>query len=276
MNLSQETKTICKQYNIIPSRSKGQNFLINEIIYDKMVDVAKLSKKDTVIEIGPGLGILTRKLYQKANNVIAIELDQDVYKYLKIAKELEKLENLELRNEDVLKLQSDTLPPKYKIVANLPYNITSIFLRQFLTLENKPQEMILMLQKEVAERIISKPGQMSRLAISVQFYADAKIIEYVPRENFWPQPNVDSAIIKIKSRDKYTKQVTSEKDFFRIVKIGFSAKRKKLANNLANGLHKKQSEILPILQKMKLNDNIRAQELSIENWINLTQIIKQP
>jgi 16S rRNA (adenine1518-N6/adenine1519-N6)-dimethyltransferase len=279
MSLLSETKSICKQYNILPSRTRGQNFLINENIYDSIIVAANLSKKDIILEVGPGLGILTRLLCKHAGKVIAVELDKKIYDYLVIAKELEKLGNLELLNKNILDVETQNFASlqagrdDFKIVANLPYNITSIFLRKFLSGKNKPSEMILMLQKEVAQRIVAKPGKMSLLAVSVQFYAEAEIIEYVGKENFWPQPEVDSAIVKIKCTDTKFCVRINEKDFFRIVKIGFSAKRKKLVNNLANGLHKKPAKITPILEKIDLGSNIRAQELRIEDWVRLTEQI---
>lgn len=295
MSLLQETKLICKKYQIKPSRNKGQNFLVNEEIYNQIINVANLSKNDTVLEVGPGLGILTRLLCKNVKKVIAVELDKTIFNYLKISKEIESLDNLELINKNILNFTTAELPQeKIKIVANLPYNITSIFLRKFLPLLNsmippdkggwgvnkdkqiKIFEMVLMLQKEVAQRITAKPKAMSLLSLSTQFYSTPEIINHIDKENFWPVPKVDSAIIKIKPissiSEKKLRECISEKDFFQIARIGFSAKRKKLANNLANGLHKKQSEILPFLQKIGLNPNARAQELEIEKWVKLAKI----
>ncbi|MFH1565043.1 MAG: 16S rRNA (adenine(1518)-N(6)/adenine(1519)-N(6))-dimethyltransferase RsmA [bacterium] len=280
MPLLSEIKLICKQHNIIPSREMGQNFLINEDVYQRIIEVAGLSKKDVVLEVGPGLGILTRLLCKNSKRVVAVELDEKIFNYLKIIKELEKLDNLELLNQNILDFKiADLSEQKVKVVANLPYNITSIFLRKFLHFlaEEKIDEMVLMLQKEVAERIVSGAGQMSLLSLSAQFYCDPEIVEYVDKNNFWPQPKVDSAIIKLKPigdlKDKKLRLETDEKVFFQIARIGFSAKRKKLVNNLANGLRKNQSEILPFLSEVGLNGNARAQELNVEQWIRLTHII---
>lgn len=282
MSILTQTKLLCKQYDIYPAKSMGQNFLINEEVYQKIIDAANLSKKDIVLEVGPGLGFLTKLLCQKAGKVIAVELDKSIFNYLQIVKELKKLDNLEIINQDILDF-FDSPPVRggsgstfkinkpYKIVANLPYNITSIFLRKFLSAEKKPTEMILMLQKEVAERIVARPGQMSLLAISVQFYSDAEIVEYVDKTNFWPEPKVDSAIVKIQCRNRACPVLMDEKKIFRIVKMGFAAKRKKLVNNLASGLHKKPTEILPVLKKIELSANVRAQELSITNWMELVK-----
>lgn len=300
MSLLQDTKSICKQYNIIPSRERGQNFLINEGVYQKIIEIADLSKADTALEVGPGLGILTRLLCKNSGRVIAVELDEKIFNYLKVVKELEKLDNLELLNRNILDFENPPSPPfakggNIKIVANLPYNITSIFLRKFLHFlaEEKKDaphsmgcgasvvkidEMVLMLQKEVAERIVSGAGRMSLLSLSAQFYSDAEIVEYADKDNFWPQPKVDSAIIKLKPimslADKKLRSEIDEKVFFQIARIGFSAKRKKLVNNLANGLRRKQADILPFLEEIGLNSNTRAQELSVNQWINLANLIK--
>jgi 16S rRNA (adenine1518-N6/adenine1519-N6)-dimethyltransferase len=278
MSLLHETKLICKKYNIKPSRKRGQNFLISEEVYNQIIDAANLSKNDTVLEVGSGFGILTRLLCGNAKKVIAVELDKKIFDYLKTVKEIEKLNNLELLNKNILDLKITELPQgKFKVVANLPYNITSIFLRKFLPLiaAQKLDEMVLMLQKEVAERIIAKPGNMSLLSLSAQFYSDPEIFYYVDKKNFWPEPKIDSAIIKIKpinnTIQRKLRLKVEEKDFFQIARIGFSAKRKKLANNLANGLHKKQSEILPFLQESGLSPNVRAQELGVKDWINLAK-----
>ena len=163
---------------------------------------------------------------------------------------------------------------EYKIVANLPYNITSVFIRKFLTSENKPSEMVLMLQKEVAERICAKPGDMSLLALSVQFFAEPEIIAKVPKEDFYPSPRVDSAIIKlrIKNEELRIKDI-EEKEFFRIAKFGFSAKRKMLKNNLAGGLHITPAEAEKILVKAGFNPKARAEDLSVEDWRKIVTLL---
>ena len=185
------------------------------------------------------------------------------------------IKNVEVKNNDILKMDIKATRSllkqsgccSFKIVANLPYNITSIFLRKFLSGDFKPDLMVLMLQKEVAERIVAGPGKMSLLAVSVQFYSEAKIIDYVPRNYFWPEPEVDRAIIKLKVESRKLK--VDEKDFFRLVKIGFSSRRKMLKNNLANGFHIKPSEALTRIKMAGFSQNLRAQELSIDDWEKL-------
>jgi 16S rRNA (adenine1518-N6/adenine1519-N6)-dimethyltransferase len=296
MNLLEETKNICKQNNITPSRSKGQNFLIDEDVCDKIVVAADLNKDDTILEVGPGFGILTEKLARKVKKVVAVELDDKLAKTLREKLATDGIKNVEVINEDILKLRiavileqassgerSDRISRsyrpspssglqddiKYKIVANLPYNITSIFLRKFLTAENKPLSITLMLQKEVAERILAKPGEMSLLAVSVQYYAEVKIINIISKEKFWPTPEVDSAIIKIDVKSKNVLSVDKESDFFRLVKIGFSSRRKMLKNNLSAGYHVSQEIAKNKIKTAGLDEKIRAQDLSLADWEKL-------
>jgi len=275
MNLLEQTKKICNKYNIKPARSKGQNFLINESVYDEIIKSADLKKDDVVLEVGPGLGFLTEKLAEKVKKVIAVELDDKLVKVLQFRMTKYAIGNVKIINEDVLKIQNSKLNYllkiqnlKLKIVANLPYNITSIFLRKFLSAEIKPTSMVLMLQKEVAERICAKPPKMSLLSVSVQFYANPKIIQNISANCFWPKPAVDSAIIKLNIKSPSGSQTTewlntiNENDFFKLVKKGFSSRRKMLKNNLANDYYNIEDK----LKKNNFNPKIRAQELSVDNW----------
>jgi len=302
MNLYQKTIQICEENNIKPARSKGQNFLINEKVYDDIVATADLKSDDVIMEVGPGLGFLTRKLAQKVKKVIAIELDDKLANILKYNFKKEGIKNVEILNENVLDINLSAIG-QYKVVANLPYNITSVFLRKFLELppwsaEKKdkkglcqPHMMVLMLQKEVAERICAQPGEMSLLSISVQYFADVEIIEFVSKGDFYPAPEVDSAIIKIKTHPNlplgkgrgYDESISLAKGearsdsidynklFFRLVKHGFSSKRKMLKNNLAGGYHISQTKAAELIQKAGFNEKIRAQELSVEDWKKLLE-----
>lgn len=299
MDVLKNTIDLCKKYDIKPARSKGQNFLITENIFDEIVDVANITPSDTVLEVGPGLGFMTAKLAKKAKNVIAVELDDKLANILKTGLLVQGMDNVEVINENILDARimnhesriiisengeniHDPLfinhNSKYKIVANLPYNITSVFIRKFLTSEHKPEMMVLMLQKEVAERICAQPGDMSLLAVSVQFYAEPEIVSHVSKDNFWPQPEVDSAIIRILP---FTKNringltVDKEKDFFRLVKFGFSAKRKMLKNNLAGGLKIEQKMAENYLILANILPKARAEDLSIEDWIKLFDVMKE-
>ena len=271
MTLAQKTIELCKMFEIRPSRSKGQNFLINEKIYDEIVEAAGINSEDTVLEVGPGLGFLTAKLAKAAKNVVAVELDDKLANFLQIGLDSNDVENVTIVNQDVLKFNPTDLPSGYKVVANLPYNITSIFLRTFLNQKNRPQSLVLMLQKEVAERLIAKPGEMSMLALSVQFFGDVEIVREVKAGNFWPEPKIDSAVIRLIIDKDKRGEIThdEEKAFFRLAKFGFSAKRKMLKNNLASGLKISNAEAEKLLISVGLDEHIRAQDLSVSNWQKL-------
>ncbi len=271
----------------------GQNFLTDKKIVNKIIQAAKLNKNDSVLEIGPGKGILTEALAGRAGRVIAIEIDKALVAMLQ--KKFRNQKNIHVAEGDILKLNIQKLFPHpalsrrerglggkgYKIIANIPYYITSPIIRLFLENEMPPQEMILMVQKEVAERIISGPGDMSMLSVSVRYYADAEILFPVPKTAFDPVPEVDSAIIKItpfRSSPRTGRGCREAKgesnNFFRLVKIGFSAKRKTLANNLANGLHLPKEEVLKKIKTAGFLPTIRAQELSIEDWKKITSLFQ--
>lgn len=254
----------------------GQNFLTDHKIVDRIIDSADLSSDDFVLEIGPGRGILTEQLARKAKNVIAIEIDHVLTNFLK--DNFKKLENLEIINADILDFdfsilaKSHKLTAKnYKIVANIPYYITAPIIRKFLESQTPPQEMILMVQKEVAERIIAKKGKMNLLALSVQYYSDPEILFPVSKKCFSPVPEVDSAVIKLLVKNKEREKEETGK-IFRLARIGFSSKRKTLLNNLANGLLLGKDEILGKLKKAGFSENTRAQELSVEDWKKMAEI----
>ena len=270
-DLLAKTREICHLFEIKPTRSKGQNFLINEKIYNNIIAVSDLRPDDTILEIGPGLGFLTTKLAQKVKRVVAVELDSKLAAYLQIGLDSRDIKNVEIINQDILKFNLGAYiasEENYKIVANLPYNITSIFLRLFLSGIHKPESLVLMLQKEVAERISASAPDMSILAVSVQYYAEPKIIQIVKAGNFWPEPEVDSAIIRLEVKpEKHSP--AEEKIFFRIVKAGFSAKRKMLKNNLAGGLRIEPDIVNKILAEKGFNIKARAEELTLLDWQKL-------
>lgn len=271
MTLAQKTIELCRIYDIRPSRTKGQNFLINDKIYDEIVAAAEINQNDTVLEVGPGLGFLTSRLAKAAKKVIAVELDDKLADFLQIGLDSQAVENVTVVNQDILKFNPTDLPQGYKVVANLPYNITSIFLRTFLNQKNRPQSLVLMLQKEVAERLIAKPGDMNMLALSVQFFGDVEIVREVKAGNFWPEPKIDSAVIRLVIQEKNRGSVTrdEEKAFFRLAKFGFSAKRKMLKNNLASGLKISNLAAEKLLVSLDLNKQARAEDLSLNDWQKL-------
>jgi len=269
LDLLKKTKEICQILEIKPARSKGQNFLVNNQIYEDIIKAADLNLNDEVLEVGPGLGFLTVKLAKKAKRVVAVELDKKLADYLLSGFGVIGQENVEIIQDDVLRFnpQAEFLH-SYKIVANLPYNISSIFLRQFLSAPKKPGLLVLMLQKEVAERIVAAPGEMNLLAVSVQHYCEAEIIREVRATNFWPVPEVDSAVIRMKTKTiKFS--VSEDKLFFRLVKAGFSAKRKMLKNNLRGGLVMDSNQVEKAMLVVGLNNQIRAEDLSLLDWYKL-------
>jgi len=299
-NIREKTLHLCKIHGIKPAKSKGQNFLLEEEYYDQIIEAAELTNTDKVLEVGPGLGFLTRKLAEKAGKVTTVELDDKLAELLRIELKKEKLSNVQVMNGNVLDLQvgresqvaslkskvepqkahenaettrSTLHVPRYKIVANLPYNITSAFLRKFLSqARKKPEIMVLLIQREVAERICANAGQLSVLGISVQLYATAEIIGLVPATAFFPPPKVESAIIRIRILDQDEKWSKDwEKLFFQLVNIGFSAKRKKLANNLAAGYQLPVSECVEWLDRAGFSGIIRAQELDVADWKRLLE-----
>ena len=269
MNLLDRTKKICQEEQIKPSRNKGQNFLIDDSYYDEIIRASNLQNTDVVLEVGPGLGFLTEKIAKKSAKLITVELDETIQDYIKRKKNKEKIENLELVRKNILDLEPEV---KYnKIIANLPYNITSRFLQIFLSTRARPDFFVLMLQKEVVDRICAKPGKMSLLGISVQYFSSPELICNVPKNVFWPEPKVDSAVVKLVcNKEAFVEKMKPiEKEFFRLVKIGFSSKRKMLKNNLTSGYQISQKQAEEYIIKSGLDAKVRAQELSLENWLKL-------
>ncbi len=269
MSLLEQTKYFLKQNKILPSKFKGQNFLISEEILENIIKASDLEEGDNVLEIGPGMGTLTKALAEQKVNLKIIELDRN---FIQLLISLSKTYNFEVIEGDVLKLDISKILPadflkNYKIVSNLPYNITSRFLRIFLEHQYPPQEMVLMLQKEVAERIINKDGKWSKLSVMCNFYSQPEYLFTVKKDSFLPIPKVDSAVIKFKIK-KISK--VNQKKFWQLIKIGFSSKRRTLINNLSSGLKIEKKEAGQILEQVGLDKDIRAEKLKIEDWINLS------
>lgn len=261
---------LLKKYKVHPSKGLGQNFLVDKKALGKIVAAANIKKEDVVLEIGSGTGILTQELAKRAKKVIAVEKD---YKMVEILKETTRnFKNVEIIQGDILKLNSKSYKlqtKRYKVVANLPYYIVSPVLKKFLENENQPKEMILMVQKEVGQRIAAKPPDMSLLAVSVQFYADSKIISYVSRKSFWPQPKVDSAILRIVPQINAGEKLINADLFFRIVRAGFSHPRKQIINNLSKSLKINREKIESWLQKNGIQPERRAETLDLQEWLQL-------
>jgi len=253
-----------------PNKILGQNFLIDKNVLKKIIDSSNITPNDTILEVGPGIGTLTQELAKYAKRVIAVEKDKKMLKILEDT--LKDYKNIEIIQGDILHYKLQTT--HYKLVANIPYYLTSPLIRKFLEDKNPPSEIILMVQKEVAQRICAKPPKMSLLAVSVQFYAEPKIISYVSKNCFWPAPKVDSAIIKIIPRRLTSQELlrqTSPSLFFKVVKTGFSQPRKQLLGNLSKSLKLDKEKIAEWLLQNNINPKQRAETLSINDWAELTQ-----
>ncbi len=247
-------------------KSLGQNFLKSEPALRAIVEAGEIKSEDIILEIGPGKGALTKKLLEKSGKVIAVEKDHELFELLheKFVKEI-KSGSLELLNEDILEFDVNKLG-KYKIIANIPYNITGAILKKFLTAENQPERMVLMVQHEVAKRIAARDGKESILSISVKAYGNPKLVMKVPARYFTPSPDVDSAIILIEniSRKTFVENKINEENFWEIVKKGFAHKRKRLGGNLKNVVSSQ------VLQDLHL-ENKRAEDLSLKDWVMLAK-----
>ena len=279
-----QTRGLLRRFDLQARKGLGQHFLIDEEVLKLITSAAELTPTDVVMEVGPGLGVLTRELARQSGWVITIELDSKLATILE--QSLASFNNVTIINEDILRIAPATLiqeqkakfPPiidspfNYKVVANLPYYITSPVLRHFLEASLKPQIIVVMVQKEVAEAIVAKPGQMSILSISVQFYGEPAIISYVPAQCFYPVPEVDSAILKIKLYAQSPVEVTDRESFFELVRAGFSAPRKQIGNSLAQGLGLSKAEGLSLLGKVGIAPQRRAETLTLVEWAKLWQV----
>ncbi len=275
-SLLAETKQLLRRFNLRARKRLGQRFLIDGDVLQRILSAAELTADDIVLEVGPGLGILTRELAQRARRVIAIELDDKLANFLK--QELVSFPNVMIINEDILKIEPATLlarPERYKVVANLPYYITSPVLRHFLEATLKPNLMVVMVQKEVAEAIVAGPGKRSLLSISVQFYGRPTIIGKVPANSFYPAPEVDSAILRIDLYPKPAVAVDDTEGFFGTVRAGFASPRKQLANSLAQGLGWPKADVLSVLAEASIAPQRRAETLTLEEWAQLRQAYAQ-
>lgn len=258
--------SLCKKYGLTPSKQYGQNYLLDSEVIAAMIDAAKICPDDLVVEVGPGFGVLTLPLVDVAKEVVSYEIEK------KLAPYWEKLQkdrpNLTVNWGNALKTFVPPTKP-YKVAANLPYQITSAVIRLFLEASLTPQVIVCMVQKEVAERICAKPGDMSLLAISVQYFGTPTLVRVVPRSSFWPSPAVDSAIISVKP---HAVDRTNEKWFFDVVKAGFAQRRKFLIKNLLPLVGKKNKpEVELLFQKIGLTPEARAQELSMDQWQELVK-----
>jgi len=260
-----------KKYGILPKKSLGQNFIINQRALEDVISAADLTGHEEIIEIGAGLGTLTIELAQRADRVFAVEIDKRLIPVLR--NNLQDFENVTLLHADFLQIDPGELVsrPGYCVVANIPYNITSALLRHLMESSMPPARVVLTVQREVAQRITSSPGDMSLLALSVQIYGRAVITARVPAGCFYPVPDVDSAVLRI---DIYKEPVVPRDmiaDIFSLARAGFGQKRKKLRNSLARELGSSPAEVEKLLIKAEIQPKSRAQELSIQDWEKLAR-----
>ena len=249
-----------------PKKSLGQHWLKDPDILADIAEAAELTGDDVVLEIGPGLGTLTSRLLARANSVTAVEFDADLARKLPGQFPGKKLTVV---NQDILQFDLNQLPKNYKVVANVPYYITSKIVEKLMTAENKPSVAVLLVQKEVAERIAAEAGNMSILSVSVQIFAEAELDIEVPRQFFTPPPKVDSQVVVLRTRNNPLITPEDQRDFFRIVKAGFSAKRKKLQSSLSGGLGIDKSAAEELLKNAGISPDARAEDLAIEDWKRL-------
>jgi 16S rRNA (adenine1518-N6/adenine1519-N6)-dimethyltransferase len=268
MSKLNQLKTLLQSKGLWAKKRLGQNFLVDEKALNKIIKAADLKKSDNVIEVGPGTGFLTERLVDKVKSVTSIELDKEMIGILE--ERFKFTENLELVNADIL--DYDTSHDKYKVVANIPYYITSPLLKHFLQSDNRPTSIVVLVQKEVAEKIVGKTGN-SVITIETQLFGCPEIIDIIPSSSFYPAPKVDSAILKIEVFDRPLIPEDQIKDFLRIVKFGFSQKRKKLSNSLSAGIHMKSAEVREILIKADIDPDIRAEDLEIGDWERLMKVL---
>ena len=282
-----QTRDLLRRFGLRARKGLGQHFLIDGEVLGCVTSAAELTDADIVLEIGPGLGVLTGELAKQAGWVIAVELDNKLAAILQ--DDLSSFDNVTVVNENILNIEPASLlqeqragfpqsigdPLRYKVVANLPYYITSPVLRHFLEASVKPQTMVVMVQKEVAESIAAEPGQMSVLSISVQFYGEPKVVSYVPARSFYPAPKVDSAILHINLYQQPRIVVSDIDDFFELVRAGFTASRKQIANSLAQGLGLPKAEALSLLEQAGIMSQRRAETLALDEWARLWQVFSR-
>lgn len=277
---SLRVRDLLHKYSLQPRKALGQNFLADPNILRRIVEAAELSSDRVVLEIGPGLGMLTRRLAEAAGRVVAVELDEGMVSLLRA--ELSDLPNLELVQGDILQLDPAGLvrdpksldlecTPTYAVVANLPYYITSAAIRHLLEADPPARRLVLTVQHEVAKRIVAEPGDMSLLAVSVQFYGRPQIVAKIPAGAFIPSPKVDSAVVRIDTYPAPPIGVPDVETFFRVVRAGFGQKRKQLKNSLAAGLGLPPGEVATAMGRAGVEPQRRAQTLTLAEWADLAR-----
>lgn len=279
--MSKSIRDLLREFDIRPRKDLGQNFLVDPLALQRIVDAAEVQPEDIVLEIGPGLGTLTEALARRASEVVAVEVDERMVAVLH--RQLAGCTNvrivvgdiLDLQLDDILSSERDRRIDRFKVVANIPYYITSAVLRYLLEAPVRPQLIVLTVQREVAERIMARPGEMSLLAVSVQFYGVPSVAARIPAQSFYPAPRVDSAVIRIVPHATLPLHKDEIDGFFGVVRAGFAQRRKQLRNSLAHGLRLDDETVLEALRVAGIDAQRRAQTLSIDEWVSLYRAIKR-
>ena len=264
-----ELRNLLYTHHMQPNKSFGQNFLIDRSVLRHIIEAAEINAGEQVLELGAGTGVLTRELARHARRVVAVELERDMLSLL--AETTRNFANVELIERNLLYVDPAVIfgSEAYKLVANLPYYITAPTFRHFLESANPPRLLVVMVQYEVAQRIVAAPGDLSLLGVSIQFYGKPDIIAHVPARAFYPAPKVDSAILRVDLKDEVPLAHEQRDSFFRLVQAGFSERRKQIHNSLAHGLHRKDAEVQAWLKAAGIDPGRRAETLSIEEWLRL-------
>ena len=264
-----ELRNLLYTHHMRPNKSFGQNFLIDRAVLQRIIEAAEINAGEQVLELGAGTGVLTRELARHARRVVAVELERDMLSLL--AETTRNFANVELIERNLLYVDPAAIfgAEAYKLVANLPYYITAPTFRHFLESANPPRLFVVMVQYEVAQRIVAAPGDLSLLGVSIQFYGKPDIVAHVPARAFYPAPKVDSAILRVDLKDEVPLAHEQRDSFFRLVQAGFSERRKQIHNSLARGLHRKDAEVQVWLKAAGIDPGRRAETLSIEEWLQL-------
>ena len=273
-SLAMDVPALLRRYGLRPNKRLGQNFLVDPSALQRVVEAAEIKASDAVLEIGAGLGSLTRLLAERASKVVAVELDQGLIPAL--SETLVSCPNAKVIHGDILALNPDALMDKsgYLVVANIPYYITSALIRHLLEASLAPRRLVLTVQREVGERICAAPGEMSLLALSVQVYGLPRQITRIPAGAFYPAPKVDSMVVRVDLHAQPRVPPALTEDFFRLAKAGFSQKRKTLRNALSGGMHWSPEKARDILQAARIEPQRRAETLAVEEWVRLAEQVQ--
>ena len=275
--MAKSIPALLRSYDLSPRKRLGQNFLTDPVAAQRIVSAASLSSEDTVVEVGAGLGVLTRLLAEQAGRVLAVELDDGLVRVLN--EQLADLPNARIVHGDILQLPDLGVSHlAYKVVGNLPYYITSAVLRRFLEKRPRPRLMVVTVQREVAERIVAQPGRLSLLAVSVQFYGRPGLVARIPPGAFYPSPQVDSAVLRVEIDDQPAVSLAEgvdESTYFRVVRAGFSQRRKTLRNSLSGGLALSPELVEVALGEMGIDSRRRAETLDLQEWAQATQALSR-